>query len=51
MEELIKFIKNKCSREEIRELVKELSTKEEPKENDVPKTWEEYVETLKKVIL
>ena len=48
MEELIKFIKSKCSQEEIRELVKKLSTKEEPKENDVPRTWEEYVETLKK---
>lgn len=47
MEELIKFIKSKCSREEIRELVKELSTKEEPKENDVPRTWEEYIKSCR----
>lgn len=48
MEELIKFIKSKCSQEEIGELVKELSTKEEPKKNDVPRTWEEYCSTIKK---
>lgn len=46
MKELVDFIKNKCSQEEIQELVKELSAKEETKENDVPKTWEEYCDTL-----
>lgn len=42
MKELVDFIKNKCSQEEIAELVKELSVKEETKKTDVPKTWKEY---------
>lgn len=47
MKELIEFIKSKCSQEEIQELVKELSVKEETKENDVPKSWKEYCNKLK----
>lgn len=47
MKELVEFIKSKCSQEEIGELVKELSVKEETKENDVPRTWEEYCKNLK----
>lgn len=46
MKELIKFIKSKCSQEEIEDLVKELSTKEETKEASVPRTWEEYCSTI-----
>lgn len=46
MKELVDFIKNKCSQEEIAKLVKELSAKEETKENDVPKSWEEYCKNL-----
>lgn len=46
MKELVEFIKNKCSQEEIEEIIKELSVKEETKENDVPRTWEEYCDTV-----
>lgn len=46
MKELIKFIKSKCSQEEIEDIVKELSTKEETKEASVPRTWEEYCSTI-----
>lgn len=48
MKELVDFIKSKCSQEEIGELVKELSVKEETKENDIPRTWEEYCKNLSK---
>lgn len=46
MQELINFIKSKCTQEEIQEIVNELSTKEEIQENNIPKTWEEYFETV-----
>lgn len=48
MQELINFIKSKCSQEEIQEIVNELSTKDkdETQENNIPKTWEEYCDTL-----
>lgn len=42
MKELVEFIKNKCSQEEIQELVKELSVKEETKETGVPRTLKAY---------
>lgn len=47
MKELVDFIKNKCSQEEIQELVKELSAKEETKENDVPTSWEDYIKSCR----
>lgn len=48
MQELINFIKSKCSQEEIQEIVNELSTKDrvELQENNIPKTWEEYCDTV-----
>lgn len=48
MKELVEFIKNKCSQEEIQKLIKELSVKDETKENNVPRTWEEYCSTITK---
>lgn len=45
MKELIQFIKDKCSQEEISELVKELTSKEE-EENSYPKTWEEFCDDV-----
>lgn len=47
MRRVIEYIKERCSQEEIAELVKELSAKEETKLNDVPKSWEEYRSTIK----
>lgn len=48
MQELINFIKSKCTQEEIQEIVNELSTKDkgETQENNIPKTWEAYCNTI-----
>lgn len=48
MRRVIEYIKERYSQEEIAELVKELSAKDETKENTLPKTWEEYIGTLNK---
>ena len=49
MRRVIEYLKERCSQEEIAELVKELSAKEETKANDVPRTWEEYVNIITNV--